>query len=67
MDGIIAVIKHAGKLTSAGQTVGHYTCDVKDKATLKWFRTNDCQMPSFIPAIEITKYGYIVLYKKSIN
>ena len=63
----IAVIEFLGKLSSTGQSRGHYICDVRHFATEEWYRTNDSTTPSKIHQDEVSKYGYVVLYRRSRN
>ena len=60
----IAVIEFDGRLSPAGESEGHYLCDIKEKALNKWFRTNDNAMPRQIPASAVSKNGYVFLYKR---
>ena len=60
----MAIIHHSGNVI--GQTTqGHYRADVKNKETLNWFRTSDNDLPESLTEKELTKMGYIFLYKKS--
>ena len=43
---------------------GHYICDVKDKLSNCWFRTNDNCDPVPINVDDVSKYGYVILLKK---
>ena len=61
----IAVIEFAGSVDRrSGQSRGHYTCDVKDKASQVWFRTNDSVMPVSIESKDVSSLPYVVLYKR---
>ena len=60
----ISVIDYRGSIANSGETQGHYTCDVKDVNTSVWFRTNDFQNPVQIKTSEVSKHGYVVLYKQ---
>ena len=51
-------------MTSDGEGVGHYICDVKSKDKDMWFQTNDNQIPVSISANEVTQSPVVVLYKK---
>ena len=44
----IAVIEHMGRITDRKTSEGHYICDVKDKKSDKWHRTNDSKIPVMI-------------------
>ena len=58
-----AVIEYSGRLTSTGESQGHYFCDVKDKETNLWFRTNDNSHPVKIGIAEVSKNGYAFLFQ----
>jgi hypothetical protein len=60
----IAIVEHQGHLYQDGETQGHYICDLEDEETLKWFRTNDNQIPIPIELESITKNPVVILYKK---
>ena len=60
----IALVEHQGHLSQDGETQGHYICDLEDKETLKWFRTNDNQIPIPIELSNVTKHPVVTLYKK---
>ena len=55
----IAVIEHHGDVSR-----GHYTCDVKEKETGYWYRTNDNLMPELISPASVSKFGYVALFKR---
>ena len=60
----IGIIHHSGNVT--GQTTeGHYRADVKNKSTANWYRTSDNDPPKNLLGKDLTKMGYIFLYKKS--
>ena len=60
----ISVIEYKGRLTSTGESQGHYVCDIKDKNTNLWFRTNDNCDPIQISASDVSHNGYVILYKR---
>ena len=60
----ISVIEHMGGLSSTGESGGHYICDVKDKASNRWFRTNDDRTPVQIRTSDVSENGYVVLFKR---
>ena len=60
----IAVVVFSGRVDNYGQSHGHYTCDVKDKASQAWFRTNDSVMPVSIESKDVSSLPYVVLYKR---
>ena len=61
----IAVLEHRGRIISGGETRGHYTCDIKDKESGQWYRTNDDCLPKIITENEVSKLGYIILLERS--
>ena len=60
----ISVIEYKGSMNSYGETQGHYLCDIKDKVTKVWFRTNHNTLPIPIRISDVSQYGYIVLVKR---
>ena len=62
----IAIVDYQGNFSTNGdnETSGHYTCDVRDKTSNMWFRTNDDCVPVQISQEEMTKNAYLVLYEK---
>ena len=60
----ISVIEFNGRLSSIGESEGHYICDIKDKASNFWFRTNDAANPTQIESSDVSKYGYVIMYKR---
>ena len=48
-------------------TQGHYRADVRNKETDNWYRTSDNECPKLLSEQNLTKMGYIFLYKKSSN
>ena len=62
---LISVIDYTGRLNRMGDSQGHYTCDVKDVNSESWFRTNDNCNPLQIQSSEVTKNGYVMLYKRT--
>lgn len=55
----IAVIHHKGDARG-----GHYLADIHDDITKKWIRTSDNNEPKEINFKDVSKEGYIFLYKK---
>ena len=45
-----------------GNSFGHYTAEIKSKEN-HWYKTNDEKMPKRIKDSELTKQGYIFLFK----
>ena len=62
----IGVIEFDGRLNTSGQSAGHYTCDIKERMSNMWFRTNDEQEPISIQVADVSKYAYVVLLKRKI-
>ena len=60
----IGVIEHQGTVVGTSVT-GHYTADVFNNSTQQWYRTSDSAPPQMISKNDITKSGYVFLYKKS--
>ena len=60
----IAVVVFSGIVDNFGHSHGHYTCDVKDKKSNAWFRTNDSTDPVSIEVKDVSKIPYVVLYKR---
>ena len=60
----IAVIEFDGRLTASGQSGGHYTCDIKERMSNLWYKTNDEQEPTQIQVTDVSKYAYAVLFKR---
>ena len=60
----VSVIEFQGSINNRGGSHGHYLCDIKDKITKKWFRTNDNSDPIQIRTCDVSQYGYIVLFKR---
>ena len=59
----ICVVQHQGVLRGDGASYGHYTADVKDQRSNRWHRTSDNAVPVPITPSEVTKRGYVFLYK----
>ena len=60
----IALVEHQGQMSEDGETQGHYICDLEDKQTLVWFRTNDNQEPIPISLDNVTKNAVVILYRR---
>ena len=60
----MAVIEYVGTLSRAGLSQGHYTCDVRDKSSSIWYRTNDENYPIELDSSEVTRNAYVILYKR---
>ena len=60
----ISVIEYWGRLNSTGESQGHYISDIKNEIKNMWFRTNNNSDPIPITVADVSKYGYVVLFKK---
>ena len=60
----IGVVEYRGIISSTGESQGHYTCDIKYPHSQMWYRTNDSSIPILIQPKNVSKYPYVVLYKK---
>ena len=60
----ISVIEFQGRVTPTGESSGHYICDVKEKLSNLWFRTNDDCHPVEICPSDVSRNGYVFLYKR---
>ena len=63
---LIAIIHHSGNVVGE-TTQGHYRADVRNKESDNWYRTSDNECPKLLSEQNLTKMGYIFLYKKSSN
>ena len=61
---VISIIKFKGTLTAIGRSQGHYICDIKERSSGKWFRTNDNDNPIAIESEDVSRSAYVVLYRK---
>ena len=61
----VSVLEFRGSINSSGESQGHYICDVQDKSTTSWFRTNDNSFPISINQDQVSKKAYVVLLKRS--
>ena len=59
----LAIIHHSGGIIEQ-TTYGHYQADVINRVTQTWFRTSDNDQPKELDSSQLTKSGYIFLYKK---
>ena len=60
----VSIIEFQGSLRSSGDSQGHYICDIKDKSTNRWFRTNDNSIPVPIEVQDVSKFAYVMMYRK---
>ena len=61
----MAIIEFQGRISSSGQSDGHYICDVRVQERNVWFRTNDNKIPVLINAHQVSKKAYVTLLKRS--
>ena len=60
----IGVIEFQETLTRAGVSQGHYICDIKNKETNLWFRTNDNRDPFQIGTTQVSRKASAVLFRR---
>ena len=60
----VSVIEYQGNISKQGDSAGHYICDIKEKQTGCWFRTNDNRNPIPIDIEEVSKLAYVILYRQ---
>ena len=60
----VSIIEFQGSLRSSGESQGYYICDIKDHSTNRWFRTNDNNNPIPIDIEDVSKFAYVILYRK---
>ena len=58
------MIEFRGSINLAGQSQGHYICDVQEQSSKLWFRTNDNSYPLEILKEQVTKQAYVILLKR---
>ena len=63
----ISIIKFKGTLNSLGQSQGHYICDIQEKSSKVWFRTNDNCFPEPILLEDVSRNAYVILLKRSVD
>ena len=59
-----AIVEHKGHMLDDRETSGHYICDIEDKQTGQWFRTNDNQIPVQIDLESVTKKPVVIMFRK---
>ena len=47
-----------------GSSSGHYVCDVKEKSSNLWYRTNDKTLPLEINTDSVSTQGYAILLRR---
>ena len=60
----VAVIEFQGTVRSGGYSDGHYICDIKDRFSESWFRTNDNNIPIPISVENVSKAAYVILFRR---
>ena len=60
----VAIVEYQGRVRRTGDSAGHYICDIKDRASKKWYRTNDNKIPIPIEVDEVSRFAYVIMYKK---
>ena len=61
----VSIIEFRGSVSrTTGESRGHYVCDVKDKNSNLWYRTNDDRSPRLLNIADLSRYGYVFLYKR---
>ena len=60
----LSIIYHQGGVEHDVRSVRHYMCDLKDVKNDKWFHTSDASEPKLLKTQQVTKNGFIVLYKR---
>ena len=60
----VAIIEFQGTVRVTGESNEHYICDIKEKSTGLWFKTNDNLEPRQIGIENVTKNAYVILYRK---
>ena len=60
----ISVIHHEGGVDSGEDIYQHYMCDVLCKTDHEWYRTSDASEPRKLQKSEVTKAGYVILYRQ---
>ena len=58
------MLEYDGRLSTTGESAGHYTCDIKENVSNMWFKTNDDKIPKQIRDSDVTQFGYVVMYKR---
>ena len=54
-----------GNLQTSGTSTGHYVCDIKERTTNLWYRTNDDSYPIEIDVTEVSKQAYSIMFMRS--
>ena len=59
----VSIIEFRGSVDANGNSSGHYICDILEENSKTWFRTNDNAEPLSIDVENVSKQGYVILYK----
>ena len=60
----LSIIQHSGGIEHNVRSARHYMCDVKNIQDNKWYHTSDSTEPRVLRKNQVTKNGFIVLYKR---
>ena len=60
----VSIVEFQGSVRNTGESEGHYICDIKDRASKKWYRTNDNKTPIPIKVDEVSRFAYVIMYRK---
>ena len=60
---VVSIIEFRGDVSSTGESSGHYICGVLEGKCMTWYRTNDNLPPESIRKEDISKIGYVILYR----
>ena len=63
----ISIIHHRGGIEPRPGSIKHYLCDVKSRDYHKWYETSDASNPKELHENDVTKFGYIFLYRRNIS
>ena len=63
----VSIIEYQGNVSSLGKSDGHYVCDITDRSTQQWFRTNDNKTPILIESGDVSTFAYVILYRRMWN
>ena len=63
----VAIVEYQGNVRKTGDSAGHYICDIKDRASKQWYRTNDNRTPIPIDVGEVSRFAYVIMYRKIEN
>ena len=61
---LTSIFQHSGGIEHNVRSARHYMCDVKNIQDNKWYHTSDSTEPRVLRKNQVTKNGFIVLYKR---